>query len=181
LSSSEPTQQRFEEALALLTARVEDRYGISVRSLDVAAPFSGDLDGQEIRIDPEFGVELMVFNLVHLFGHTVQWNLLGAVPTIGSKPPGQYSAADLDEVTAYERDASRYGQALLHETGLGDLEHWLTDLSASDITYLEHYYATGDKGTLADFRKTAQPLLDPLPIPEFTPRRLSFRTDGVVI
>src|SRR5262245_56331352 len=70
----EPTQQRFEEALALLKSRIEDHYGINVRSVDVAAPFSGDLDGQEIRLDPEFGVELMVFNLVHLFGHTVQWN-----------------------------------------------------------------------------------------------------------
>lgn len=177
----EPTQQRFEEALALLKSRVEDHYGINVRSVDVAAPFSGDLDGREIRLDPEFGVELMVFNLVHLFGHTVQWNLLGRVPDIGTKPPGQYSAADLEEVTSYERDASRYGQALLHETGIRDLDQWLADLSASDITYLEHYYTTGIKGSLADFRKTSQPLLAPLRIPEFKPQRLSFRTDGVVI
>jgi hypothetical protein len=180
---TEPTQQRFEEAFALLKSRVEDHYGISVQSVDVTAPFSGDLDGQTIRIDPEFGVELMVFNLIHLFGHTVQWNLLGRVPDIGTKPPGQYSAADLEEVTRYERDASRYGQELLHETGIRDLDHWLADLSASDITYLGHYYATGVKGALADFRKTRQPLLDPLPIPELKPRRLSFRTDtdGVVI
>jgi hypothetical protein len=176
-----PQPQRFEEALALLRSRVEDHYGIGVRSIDVAAPVSGDLDGQEIRLDPEFGTELMVFNLVHLFGHTVQWNLLGRVPDIGTKPPGQYSAADLEEVTSYERDASRYGQELLHETGIRDLDPWLADLAASDITYLEHYYATGIKGTLADFRKTGQPLLDPLPIPGFKPRRLSFRTDGVVI
>jgi hypothetical protein len=176
-----PTQQRLEEALALLRSRIEDHYGIRVRSFDVAAPFSGDLDGEEIRIDPEFGVELMVFNLVHLFGHTVQWNLLGRVPDIGSKPPGQYSAADLEEVTSYERDASRYGQELLHETGIQDLDHWLADLSASDITYLEHFYATGVKGSLADFRKTGQPPLTPLPIPAFKPRRLSFRADGVVI
>jgi hypothetical protein len=181
LPPSEPTPQRFEEALALLKARVEGHYGIGVLSFDVAAPFSGDLDGQEIRIDPEFGIELMVFNLIHLFGHTVQWNLLGRVPDIGTKPPGQYSPADLEEVTSYERDASRYGQALLHETGLQDLAPWLADLSASDITYLEHFYATGIKGALADFRKTGQPLLDPLPIPDFKPRRLNFRTDGVVI
>jgi hypothetical protein len=114
---TEPTQQRFEEALALLKSRVEDHYGISVRSIDVAAPFSGDLDGQEI----------------------------------------------------------------LHETGIRDLDQWLADLSASDVTYLEHYYATGIKGALADFRKTRQPLLDPLRIPEIKPQRLSFRTDGVVI
>lgn len=68
---SQPTPQRFEEALALLRSWVEDHYGIGVLSFDVAAPFSGDLDGREIRIDPEFGVELMVFNLIHLFGHTV--------------------------------------------------------------------------------------------------------------
>jgi hypothetical protein len=100
---------------------------------------------------------------------------------IGTKPPGQYSAADLEEVTTYERDASRYGQALLHETGIRDLDHWLADLSASDITYLEHFYATGIKGSLADFRKTGQPPLNPLPIPDFKPQRLSFRADGVVI
>lgn len=178
---TEPSQQRFEEALDLLKSRVEGHHGISVRSLDVAAPFSGDLDGQEIRLDPEFGVELMVFNLLHLFGHTVQWNLLGRVPGIGTKPPGQYSAADLEEVTSYEKDASRYGQELLHETGIRDLDQWLADLSASDIAYLAHYYRTGNKGSLADFRVTGQPLLVPLPIPDFKPRRLSLRSDGVVI
>ena len=49
------------------------------------------------------------------------------------------------EVDAYERDASRYGLSLLHEVGVHDLDGWLSDFSACDRTYLEHFYRTGEK------------------------------------
>src|SRR5258705_13862856 len=85
------TPERLQEVIELLRAEIEQHYGIPILFVDVPAPFVGDLDGEEIWIDFEQDYELIAFNLIHLFGHTVQWNLLGKAPEIGSKEPGTYS------------------------------------------------------------------------------------------
>lgn len=176
-----PSPERFAEVFPLLRQRVEGRYGIPVRMVDVPAPFTGDLDGAEIHLDFEQRGELQVFTLAHLFGHTVQWSLSESARTIGGKPPGEYSEADLAEVDAYEAEASRYGLSLLHEAGVTDLDGWLSDFSACDRAYLENYYKTGEKRPVDEFWRDGRPLLDPLPVPPFTPHRAKFRWDGVVI
>jgi hypothetical protein len=179
--SSAPSPERLQEVIALVRAHIEQRYRIPVRFIDVPAPFVGDLDGEEIWVDYEQSPEIIAFNLIHLFGHTVQWNLLGQAPEIGDKAPGSYSEADLDEVRRYERDASRYGLELLHELGIRDLDAWLSEFSASDIAYLVHFYRTGEKVDHRSFWHSGLPTLAPLPIPPFSPRRLKLRSSGVVI
>jgi hypothetical protein len=176
-----PTPERLQEVIELLRAEIEQHYGIPILFVDVPAPFVGDLDGEEIWIDFEQEYELIAFNLIHLFGHTVQWNLLGQAPDIGGKAPGTYSEAELDEVDQYERDASRYGLRLLHDLGVLDLDAWLTEFSTSDIAYLVHFYRTGEKVDHRGFWHSGLPLFEPLPIPHFTPRRLKLRSSGVVI
>ena len=54
---------------------VERRYGVEVTIADVVDPNTGDFDGQRILLDYEQDLEVAVFVLVHLFGHTVQWNV----------------------------------------------------------------------------------------------------------
>lgn len=176
-----PAPERLQEVIELLRAEIEQHYGIPILFVDVPAPFVGDLDGEEIWIDFEQDYELIAFNLIHLFGHTVQWNLQGKAPEIGSKEPGTYSDADIDEVVRYERDASRYGLELLHDLGVRDLDGWLADFSGSDVAYLVHFYRTGEKVDHRDFWHSGLPLLEPLPIPHFTPKRLKLRSSGVVI
>lgn len=176
-----PSPERFAQVFPLLRERVEGRYAIPVRMVDVPAPFTGDLDGAEIHLDFEQRGELQVFTLAHLFGHTVQWSLSERAREIGGKPPGQYSEADLAEVDAYEAEASRYGLSLLHEAGVSDLDGWLSDFSACDRAYLENYYKTGEKRPVDEFWRDGRPPLAPLPIPSFTPHRAKFRWDGVVI
>jgi hypothetical protein len=176
-----PSPERFAQVFPLLRARVEGRYGIPVRIMDVPDPFAGDLDGAEIHLDYASADDLQVFTLAHLFGHTVQWSLSSRYWTLGGKAPGTYSEEDLAEVDAYERDASRYGLSLLHEVGVEDLDGWLSDYSACDRAYLEHFYRTGEKGHPEEFWQDGRPLLAPLPIPDFTPHRARFRWDGVVI
>jgi hypothetical protein len=172
---------RLHAVFPLLRDRVEGRYRIPVRILDVPDPFAGDLDGAEIHLDYLSADDLQVFTLAHLFGHTVQWSLSSRFWTLGGKEPGTYSAEDLAEVDAYERDASRYGLSLLHELGIDDLDGWLSDFSACDRAYLEHFYRTGEKRPPESFWREGTPVLTPLPIPEFTPHRAKFRWDGVVI
>jgi hypothetical protein len=176
-----PTSARLHEVFALLRDRIESRYRIPVRILDVPGAFTGDLDGAEIHLDFEAAEDLQVFTLAHLFGHTVQWSLDDHYREIGGKAPGTYSAADLAEVDAYERDASRYGLTLLHEAGVVDLDGWLSDFSACDRAYLEHFYRTGEKRSPTEFWRQGTPVLPLLPIPEFTPHQAKFRWDGVVI
>ena len=140
-----PTPARLHEVFPLLRSRAEGRYRIPVLIMDVPDPFAGDLDGAEIHLDYLSADDLQIFTLVHLFGHTVQWSLSSHFWTLGGQAPGTYSEADLVEVDAYERDASRYGLSLLHEVGVHDLDGWLSDFSACDRTYLEHFYRTGEK------------------------------------
>ena len=176
-----PTSERLQEVIELLRAEIEQHYGIPILFVDVPAPFVGDLDGEAIWIDFEQTFELIAFNLIHLFGHTVQWNLLGKAPDIGDKEPGCYSEAELDEVLRYERDASRYGLELMHQLGVRDLDSWLSEFSASDIAYLVHFYRTGEKVDHRNLWQSGLPSLEALPIPHFTPKRLKLRSSGVVI
>ena len=78
----------------------------------------------------------------------------------------------LAKIRVYERDATRYAVTLLRETGVTDLDGWLSDLWLADWRYLEHYYRTGEK---LDFRSLVRgggsERLTPLPIPHFRPHR----------
>ncbi|HVT59239.1 MAG TPA: hypothetical protein VHR45_12645 [Thermoanaerobaculia bacterium] len=176
-----PRRERLRKVIARVVSHLEERYRIPVTFGNMPPPFIGDLDGREIFVDQDQNPELTLFTLVHLFGHTVQWNLSGHAPDIGTKEPRTYSAEDLVEVAAYERDASRYGLKLLHDIGAADLDQWLADFSAADTGYLLHYYTTGEKGSPVACWRSGQPLLEPLEIPAFTPIRFRRRLGGVVI
>src|ERR1700688_577523 len=176
-----PSEPYLRSLLPRARARIESHYGIAVSFGAIAPPFTGDLDGAEVRIQDAHEIDAAFFTLAHLFGHTVQWNTSERARQIGSNAPGRYSAAELAEVKAYEREASRYGLQLLHEAGIADLDGWLTDFSAADLAFLVHYYATGERRPLTDFWLDGQPVLQPLAIPAFRPRRFKFRWDGVVV
>jgi hypothetical protein len=87
----------------------------------------------------------------------------------------------LPTLLAYEREADAYGLALLHETGIRQADQWLSDYSACDLAYLAHFYRTGEKRDPPTFWRSNVPLVEPRTIPVFTPTRLVFRGNGVVI
>lgn len=176
-----PSKRYLRSLLPRVRARIQRRYGITVSFVAIAPPFTGDLDGAEVQIHQGHEIAAAFFTLTHLFGHTVQWNTSERTRRIGSNAPGHYSEAEIEEVKAYEREASRYGLQLLHEAGIADLDQWLSDFSAADLGFLVHYYATGEREPVAKFWVDHQPLLQPLAIPEFQPRRHKFRWDGVVV
>lgn len=176
-----PSEHHLRSLLPRVQALIERRYRIAVSFVAIPPPFAGDLDGAEVRIHDGHEIDTSFFTLVHLFGHTVQWNTTDRARQIGGTQPGRYSAAELEEVKAYEREASRYGLQLLHEAGIADLDRWFSDFAAADLSFLAHYYATGERRPVADFWADGQPLLQPLAIPGFQPRRFKFRWDGVVL
>jgi len=176
-----PDDDRLREVFAKVERHVEDRWGVPVLISDVPNPFTGDLDGAEIQVDYDQTVEDALFILVHLFGHTVQWNSSEEERRIGQPRSGPWSEADLAEVERYEREACEYSLQLLHECGVFDLDAWLSDFAACDHAYLDHFYRTGEKHPFRSFWQDGRPCLSPRPIPPFTPTRWRSRWDGVVI
>lgn len=160
---------------------IERRYGIPVVVGDVANPFTGDLDGGEIRVDHDLDAEEAVFILVHLFGHTVQWNTSARAREIGAQVVRDPNPELLAELERYEREACRYSLQLFHEAGVHHLDAWLSDFAACDFNYLRHFYTTGEKKPFKSFWASGAPLLEPLAIPDFEPTVWRSRWDGVVV
>jgi hypothetical protein len=171
---------RFREVFNLVEAHIERRYGLPVVITDVPDPFTGDLDGATILVDYNLDAEDALFILVHLFGHTVQWNVSDTERTLGLlevKDPSEELLADL---ARYEQTAARYSLQLFHEAGVYDLDQWLADFAACDVSYLIHFYRTREKRPFREFWKDATPLLAPLPIPSFRPTKWVTRSGTVI-
>jgi hypothetical protein len=154
---------------------------VRVVTRDIPDPLIGDLDGAEIHIDCAVTPEQRLFLLVHLFGHTVQWNLSPDAFEIGANRQPPVDEALLPTLLAYEREAAGYGLGLLHEIDIRRADQWLSDYSACDLAYLAHFYRTGEKRDPLTFWRANVPLVEPRAIPAFTPTRLVFRSNGVVI
>ena len=175
-----PGEARFREVWNVVEPYVERRWGVPVRISDVPNPFTDDLDGAEIHVDHDLPAEDAVFNLVHLFGHTVQWNVSARAREIGSVVHQRPSAELRAELARYEEEACRYSLQLFHDAGVHDLDQWVSDFAACDIAYLLHYYRTGEKRPFRSFWRDGSPPLDPLPIPDFHPTKWITRSGTVI-
>lgn len=161
----------FKQAYDLVERRIEDRYGIPVSISDVLAPNTGDFDGMRILVDYDQELDSALFVLVHLFGHTVQWNLSAEYREIGHDLSTGKGPEALAKIYDYEKNATRYSLQLMHDAKVKDLDQWVSDWWAADWRYLEHFYKTGVK---LDFRSLLKPGADtlaPLSIPEFQPQK----------
>ena len=145
-----PDPERLRHVFDRVERHVEERWNIPVHIADVPNPFTGDLDGEQIIVDYDLEVEDAVFILIHLFGHTVQWNVSRRSREIGLSPPGSqvYTEELLAEIAAYEGEACAYSLQLLHDCGVHDLDAWVSDFAACDSAYLMHLYRTGEKRTV---------------------------------
>jgi hypothetical protein len=171
---------RFREIFNLVEAHIERRYGLPVIITDVPNPFTGDLDGATIFVDYDVEAEDALFILVHLFGHTVQWSVSDSERALGLLEVKNASDELLAALAAYEQTAARYSLQLFHETGVYDLDQWLADFAACDVSYLIHFYRTGEKRAFREFWKDGTPLLAPMPIPPFRPTKWVARSGTVI-
>jgi hypothetical protein len=160
---------------------LETKYRLPVHIRAIPKPFHGDLDGAEIDIDGDTEPAERLFLILHLFGHTVQWDTSERAREIGRPLPVPVSEELLPELLAYEREAAGYAVELLHELGASDLDGWFSDIAEADLAYLTHYYRTGEKRPVAEFFRANCPVVQPKPVPPFQPKRWIFRADGVVI
>src|SRR5690349_17199659 len=111
---------------------IEDDYAVRVYVGDVPDPNTGTFDGAEIGIDFANDLEMSLFVLVHLFGHTAQWNTVPAYRTIDTRARAGAAPEVIEEARTYEKNASRLGLSLLHQAGVTDRDEWLSDWWGSD-------------------------------------------------
>lgn len=181
MSATAHSDERFRDVFDTVERLVEDRYGIPVIISDVPHPFTGDLDGAEIQIDYDITAEEAVFCVVHLFGHTVQWNVSAEARDLGMAQLTKPDPSLIDDLRRYELQACGYSLQLFHEAGVTDLDQWLSDFAACDLAYLEYFYLTGEKKPFRSFWRDGCDLVEPVPIPEFHPTAWRSRWEGVVI
>jgi len=176
-----PSDDRLREVFNLLEKHIEDHYEIPIRISDVPNPFTGDLDGAEIQVDYAEDIESALFIIVHLFGHTVQWNTSAESREIGYRQYPNPSDEMIVKLHAYELEACRYSLQLFHEAGVRDLDGWLSDYASCDFDYLLDLYRTGERKPFKSFWKDDAPLLEPKLIPRFQPTRWVARVSGIVV
>lgn len=169
------------DACDALTRHVRERYAIAVEVTDIASPLKGDLDGVSILVAHHTTDEERLFLVAHLFGHTVQWNLSAEARRLGSIMPVRASEDTLRALEDYEREACRYSQQAMHDAGIVGFDQWLADYSACDLSFLRHYYTTGERRALEDFWIPSRPLITPRAIPRFTLTRWRRRTQAIVL
>src|SRR5258706_8834170 len=159
------SEDRFGEVFNVVEKYLEERYELPVVITDVPHPFTGDLDGAEIRVDYDLSAEESVFILAHLFGHTVQWNLSAADREIGRKVEANLPESRLAEIEHYERAACGYSLQLLHETGVHDLHPGLSPLATRGPPYPMDFFRPGGKKGFPPFWGEGAPPIEPLPLP----------------
>jgi hypothetical protein len=160
----------FRQVFHALVERIERFYSLKVTVGPVMGSYTGQFDGKEIWADLDKDPQEAVFILVHLFGHTVQWNLDEKLRLLGLANSG-VTEKDIPRIYQYERQASQFGLALLQETGEFRLARWLSDCFGADWKFLEHFYRTGQKVRFEIEAGADEPLLAALPIPVFIPQR----------
>lgn len=174
------TEDRFRDVFNRAELLIENRYHLPVVITDVPDPFTGDLDGASILVDHDLDAEEALFILVHLFGHTVQWNVSPSDRELGLLQVSEPSNELLAALARYEEDAARYSLMLFHEAGVHDLDQWLANFAACDIAYLLHFYRTGEKRPFRSFWLDDAPILTPLEIPTFHPTKWVARSGTVI-
>src|ERR1051325_7308012 len=117
----------FIEAYNIVDKVIETRYGLISTIGDVLDPNTGDFDGSRIQVDYTLNAEQALFVLLHLFGHTVQWNTCEEFRNLGQQTVDHATPEQLAKIEIYERDATRYAIQLLHECDIHDLDQWASD------------------------------------------------------
>jgi len=160
----------FRQVFRALVQHIEHYYSLKVNVGPVTGSYTGQFDGKEIWVDLDKDPEEAVFILVHLFGHTVQWNLDENLRRLGLSNSG-VQETDLPRIYQYERQASQLGLALLEETNEFRLARWLTNRFGADWKFLAQFYRTGEKVRFETETGADEPLLVSVPIPRFIPQR----------
>lgn len=146
--------------------------------------FKGDLDGKNIYIGGFLSDEEKLFNVLHLTGHTIQWNVDSLLRDLGSELYVNPSDELIRRLQTYEWEANCYSLTVLHNAGAHYLDTWLHKKYILDMLFLTHFYKTGQKlkrvTAVAKAYEFNRQLVEK-DIPPFTPTQLNRTRNGLVI
>ncbi len=174
----------FAETLQKCEGVVQEM-GLTIQYTHNLDPFfKGDLDGKIIYIGGHLSAEEKVFNLLHLAGHSVQWNIDPLLRNLGSALYKNPDDALLSRLQEYEWQANCYALSILHKAGVFNLDKWLSRKYVIDMLYLTHFYKTGQKLKTITAVAKAYPFKRDLAlkeIPPFIPTAGTHTRNGLVI
>ena len=137
---------RFTEVLKKVQDYAQGVLGLSIiDTSDLDPYFKGDLDGIRIWIASALDDDEELFNVLHLVGHSVQWNVSNELRSLGSVLHLKPDDGTLYKLQQYEWEANCYGLCILHKLQVLDLDEWLSRKYTEDMYYLTHFYKTGEK------------------------------------
>lgn len=163
------TKEQYKNAYLKSIAYLEN-IGIKVVVADneLGTEFLGNLDGDSIYVGASLGPEEKFFSIIHLAAHCYQWAVSERFAEIGSQLFYRPSANLKSELLAYELEAARIGVNMLIKLGLEEFTPWFSMYSQCDLSYLDHYYLTGEEGDFKSFWPKEIKNLDPLDPPEIS-------------
>jgi len=164
-----PPSDELKRIFDRCALHIKTRYDIDVMIADVLDPNTGDFNGKSIKVDYDQDMESALFVLIHLFGHTVQWNISEEFRTLGQETAAKILHQALPRVFTYEKETTALSISLLHEIGITTIDQWVSDWWAADWRYLIHYYHTGEKRDIRDILEPGAERITPLAIPAFQP------------
>lgn len=150
---------------------------------DIDDFFKGDLDGKTIYLI-NLDDEEKLFNVLHLVGHCIQWNLSEELRILGNSIYENPSDDLLCKLQNYEWEANCYGLFILNQLGYGYLKNWLEKKFEIDLLYLTHFYKTGEKSRkISDISKkyVFQKTLIVKEIPKIKIKSQKMTRNGIVI
>ena len=178
-------KQGFERVLAKCESIIKDMGLTIVYTHNLDPFFKGDLDGKTIYIGYHLSAQEKLFNLLHLAGHSVQWNTDELLRTLGSELYVNPSDDLIRKLQVYEWQANCYALTILHKTGESRLDKWLTRKYTEDMLYLTQFYKTGKKSKHVSPKiANAFPfnrMLEERPIGTFTPQASNRTRNGLVV
>lgn len=165
----------FETVYRRMENGIVFKYGIEVSRGAVFNDNTGDFNGNKITVDSRLPWDYAVSILGHLFGHSVQWNVSEKLRQLGQENVTKPNTAELGAIYDYEKEASRYALALMHEADVTHLDQWVSDMWAADWEWLKYFYTTGERLDAASLVVQGAELLTPLAIPPFKPQKFESR------
>lgn len=150
---------------------------------DIDEFFKGDLDGLNIYLK-HISHEEDLFNILHMVGHSIQWNLSDDLRKLGNVIYKNPDNDVLNKLQEYEWEANCYGYTILVNLGYSDLKNWLEKKYILDMFYLTHFYRTGEKLRVInddDLKQSFSKPLNNIHIPKIIPVPQTLTRNGIVI
>jgi len=176
--------ERFANIVALATDRLL-HYGFEVKYSDkLPISAAAEFDGLAFVLQQNMSPDSRLFNLLHIFGHSIQWATSPETFVLARKqivPGNPLPDSELQAIKNYEQQASEYGIQLLHEIDVYNLDQWVSDIWRWDWDYLQSVYirnAPAHPALHYDYKEIpyGRECLSARPIPVFTPRHYETAT-----